>query len=77
VFSYDPMTSTFITLARPRDPDQVLQFGSAVLVAAHGDREILDLQAGHTTVWAAGAAAVGIAVDPAQNLLAVAVNSHE
>jgi outer membrane protein assembly factor BamB len=77
VFSYDAMTNTFRTLARPRDPDQVLEFGSTILVAAHGDREVLAIAAGGTNTWAAGAAAVGIALDPVQNLLAVVVNAHE
>ncbi|MGA8921947.1 MAG: hypothetical protein WB682_02295, partial [Candidatus Dormiibacterota bacterium] len=77
VFSYDPMSGTFETLARPRDPDQVLQSGSTVLVAAHGDREVLAIDGGRTSVWAPGAAAVGLAPDPAAGLLAVAVNAHE
>ena len=77
VFSYDPVTGSFITLALPRDPDQVVQSGSAVMVADHGDREVLAIDAGRTSVWAPGAAAVGLAPDPAEGLLAVVVNAHE
>jgi DNA-binding beta-propeller fold protein YncE len=77
VFSYDAMSNTFKTLARPRDPDQVVQSGSTVLVAAHGDREVLAIDGDHTSVWAPGAAAVGLAPDPALGLLAVVVNAHE
>jgi outer membrane protein assembly factor BamB len=77
VFSYDPMSNTFKTLARPRDPDQVVQSGSSVLVAAHGDRAVLAIDGDHTSVWAPGAAVVGLAPDPALGLLAVVVNAHE
>ena len=77
VFSFDAMSNTFLTLARPRDPDQVLQSGSTVLVAAHGDREVLAIDGNSTSVWAPGAAAVGLAPDPALGLLAVVVNAHE
>lgn len=77
VFSYDAVSNTFETLARPRDPDQVVQSGSKVLVAAHGDREVLAIDGARTTVWAQGAAAVGLAPDPAAGLLAVVVNAHE
>lgn len=77
VFSYDPVSGSFRTLARPRDPDQVVQSGSTVLVAAHGDREVLAIAGDATSVWAAGAAAVGLAPDPALGLLAVVVNAHE
>jgi DNA-binding beta-propeller fold protein YncE len=77
VFIYDPMSDTFKTLARPRDPDQVVRSGSAVLVADHGDRGVLAIEQGRTTTWAAGAAAVGLALDPAQGWLAVVVNAHE
>jgi len=45
VFSFDGV-GTFKTLARPRDPDQVLQSGSTVLVAAHGDHEVLAIAGG-------------------------------
>lgn len=77
VFSFDPMTGTFTTLALPKDPDQVLQSGSTVLVAAHGDREVLAIEGGRTSLWARGAAAVALAPDPALGLLVVAVNAHE
>ncbi|MGH7764585.1 MAG: hypothetical protein ACREOM_09245, partial [Candidatus Dormibacteraceae bacterium] len=77
VFSYDPVTNTFKTLAKPRDPDQVVQSGSTVLVADHGDRDVLSIDGGRTSTWARGAAAVAIAPDPALDLLVVAVNSHE
>ncbi len=77
VFSYDAMSDTFKTLARPRDPDQVVQSGSSVLVAAHGDREVLSIAGDGTSVWAPGAAAVALAPDPAAGLVAVVVNAHE
>ncbi len=77
VFSYDPMSGAFKTLARPRDPDQVVQTGSMVLVAAHGDRDVLAIDGGRTNVWAPGAAAVALASDPAAGLLAMVVNAHE
>jgi len=77
VFSYDPMSATFRTLARPRDPDQVLQSGSTVFVAAHGDNDVLAIERGRTLSWAGGSAAVGLAADPQLNLLVVVVNAHE
>lgn len=77
VFSLDTTTGTFATLARPRDPDQVVRSGSKVLVAAHGDREVLAIDGGMSSVWAPGAAAVAIAPDSPLNLLVVAVNAHE
>jgi DNA-binding beta-propeller fold protein YncE len=77
VFSFDTGTSKFTTLGRPRDPDQVLQAGSDILVAAHGEREVLAIEGGRTAAWAPGAAAVAIAADPLLNLLVVAVNDHE
>ena len=77
VFSYDTATGTFRTLARPRDPDQVVQSGLKVLVAAHGDRDVLAIEGGQSSVWARGAAAVAIAPDPSLNLLVLAVNAHE
>jgi DNA-binding beta-propeller fold protein YncE len=77
VFSFDPTTARFTTLARPRDPDQVLQSGSRVLVAAHGDREVLVIDGSQAGAWAEGAAPVAIAPDQALNLLVVAVNAHE
>jgi DNA-binding beta-propeller fold protein YncE len=77
VFSFDTRTGAFKTLATPKDPDQVLQSGSAILVAAHGDRDVLAIQAGRTSIWALGAAAVALAPDPSLDLAVVAVNAHE
>jgi outer membrane protein assembly factor BamB len=77
VFSYDPVSSSFQTLARPRDPDQVVQSASTILVAAHGDRAVLAIGPDGMTTWAQGAAAVGLAPDPALGVLAVVVNDHE
>jgi DNA-binding beta-propeller fold protein YncE len=77
VFSFDVATAKFTTLGLPRDPDQVLQAGSIVLVASHGDREVLAIEGGRTRAWAPGASAVAIAADPSLNLLVVAVNEHE
>lgn len=77
VLSYDTLTGSFQTLARPRDPDQVVQFGSAIFIAAHGERAVLAVRAGRVSTWARGAAAVALAPDPALGLLAVAVNAHE
>ncbi len=77
VFSFDTMTGTFTTLATPKDPDQVLQSGSAIFVAAHGDREVLAIQNGQVNHWARGAGVVAIAPDPSMDLLVVAVNAHE
>jgi DNA-binding beta-propeller fold protein YncE len=77
VFSFDTMTGTFTTLATPKDPDQVLQSESTVFVAAHGDRDVLAINGGHTTAWSRGAAAVALAPDPPLGYLVVAVNAHE
>jgi hypothetical protein len=77
VFSFDTVTGSFTTLATPKDPDQVLQSGSTIFVAAHGDRDVLAIQGGRSTTWAGGAAAVALAPDPSLNLLVVAVNAHE
>src|SRR5450756_1560961 len=77
VFSFDTLTGSFTTLATPKDPDQVLFSGSTVFVAAHGDRDVLAIQLGRTSVWAQGAGAVALASDPALGYLVVAVNSHE
>ncbi|HKB33114.1 MAG TPA: hypothetical protein VKF16_04540 [Candidatus Dormibacteraeota bacterium] len=77
VFSFDTMTGSFSTLATPRDPDQVLQSGSTIFVAAHGDRDVLAIAGGRSNSWARGAAAVAIAPDPSLGLLVVAVNAHE
>ena len=77
VLSFDPATEGFTTLARPRDPDQVVQSGSKVLVPAHGERQVLAIEPGKITVWAAGADAVALAPDEALNLLVVLVNAQE
>ena len=76
VLSYDPVSGAFKTLATPRDPDQVVQSGSTVLVAAHGEKSVLAIGQ-RTAAWATGAAAVALAPDSPLNLLVVAVNSHE
>ena len=77
VFSFDPMTNAFKTLALPKDPDQVLQSGSTIFVAAHGDRDILAIRGARTMAWAPGAPAVALAPDPSQDLLVVVVSGHE
>jgi DNA-binding beta-propeller fold protein YncE len=77
VFSFDTMTGAFTTLAAPKDPDQVLQSGSTILVAAHGDQDVLAIRGGRSDAWARGAAAVALAPDPSLDLLVVAVNAHE
>lgn len=77
VFSFDTMTGGFKTLAAPKDPDQVVQFGPSVLVAAHGDHDVLSIQDGRTSVWARGTAPIALAADPSVDVLVVAVNAHE
>jgi DNA-binding beta-propeller fold protein YncE len=77
VFSFDVMSHTFNTLARPRDPDQVEQLNGTAYVAAHGDKAVLAITGSSTQRWARGASAVAIAPDPSQRLLVVAVNAHE
>jgi DNA-binding beta-propeller fold protein YncE len=77
VYSFDPTTEALTSLGLPRDPDQVVQSGSKVLVAAHGDRNVLAIEGGTTKEWAQGAEAVAIAPDAPLNLLVVAVNAHE
>ena len=77
VFSFDTMTGKFTTLATPKDPDQVLQSGSTIFVAAHGDRDVLAIAGGRSSAWARGAAVVAIAPDPSLGLLIAAVNAHE
>lgn len=77
VFSFDTVTGSFTVLATPRDPDLVLQTGSTIFVAAHGEKDVLAIQGGQVTAWAPGAAAVGLAPDPSLDLLVVAVNAHE
>ena len=77
VFSFDTVAGSFTVLGTPRDPDQVLQSGSTIFVAAHGDREVLAIGGGHSAAWARGAAAVALAADPPLGYLVVAVNAHE
>lgn len=77
VFSYSTMDGTFSTLSSPRDPDQAIQVGSTVLVAAHGDRRVLAISGGQTRIWAEGASAVGVAADAKTGLAAVVLNAHE
>lgn len=77
VFDLNTATLQFATLATPRDPDQVVLSGSRVFVPAHGDDRVLVIDGGATTIWAQGIAPVGLAADPALNLLVVATNSHE
>src|SRR5216684_4183454 len=61
----------------PRDPDQVVEYATKVLVAAHGDKEVLAIDGEKISVWASGMPAVALAPDAALNLLAVVVNDHE
>jgi outer membrane protein assembly factor BamB len=77
VFSFDPMSGDFKTLATPKDPDQVVQSKSTVLVAAHGDRQVLAIDGGRTSTWVSGAGVVALAPDPGLGLLVVVVNAHE
>lgn len=77
VFSYDTANGVFNTLATPKDPDQVLQSGSTIFVAAHGEREVLAIRNGSASAWARGIAAVGLAADSQLSLLVVVVNAHE
>lgn len=77
VFSYDPVSRSFTTLAQPRDPDQVIHSGAGVFVAAHGDRAVLAIKNGHAARWAPGASAVAIAADTALSVLVIVVNAHE
>jgi hypothetical protein len=77
VFSFDPATGAFKILATPKDPDQVLQSGSTIFVAAHGDKQVLVLQDDHSSKWARGSAPVSLATSEALGLLVVAMNAHE
>ena len=77
VFSFDPVNSGFKILATPRDPDLVMQSGSMILVAAHGDGHVLVLQDEHSSTWARGSAPVALATSDALGLVVVAVNAHE
>jgi DNA-binding beta-propeller fold protein YncE len=77
VFSYDDMSHSFKTLARPRDPDQVVQLNRTAYVAAHGEKAVLAINGSSTKRWAQGAPAVAIAPDATLGMLVVVVNSHE
>jgi hypothetical protein len=77
VFSFDPVSGAFKILATPKDPDQVLQSGSMILVAAHGDGKVLVQQDDHSSSWAQGSAPVGLATSETLGLLVIAVNAHE
>jgi hypothetical protein len=77
VFRMDLTSGEFKTLARPKDPDQVIESAQGVFVAAHGDRDVLWIDGGRTSTWARGASAVALAADHQLNLLVVAVNIHE
>jgi hypothetical protein len=77
VFSFDPMTGAFKILGTPKDPDQVLQSGSMIFVAAHGDGNVLVLQDDRSSTWARGSAPVALAPSDSLGLLVVAVNAHE
>jgi hypothetical protein len=77
VFSFDPKTGSFKVLGTPKDPDQVLQSGSMVLVAAHGDNRVLALQGDQSSTWAQGSAPVALATSDALGLVVVVVNAHE
>ena len=77
VFDLDTSTLQFTTLATPRDPDQVVVLGSRIFVPAHGDENVLVIDGSTTTAWAQGIAPVGLAPDPARNMLVVVTNSHE
>jgi hypothetical protein len=77
VFSFDPMAGSFKILGTPKDPDQVLQSGSSIFVAAHGDGNVLVLQDDHSSTWARGSAPVALAPSDSLGLLVVVVNAHE
>ncbi len=77
VFSFDPVHRSFKILATPKDPDQVLQSGSKILVAAHGDGHVLALQDEQSSRWAQGSAPVALATSDALGLVVVVVNAHE
>ena len=77
VFSFDPVSGAFKIRATPIDPDQVVQSGSMVLVAAHGDGHVLVLQDERSSTWAQGSAPVALAPSDALGLVVVAVNAHE
>jgi hypothetical protein len=74
VVSLQPPTYAPEILIRTTDPDEVVESGGRVFVAAHGAREVDVISAtGARTGWAKGASAVAIAVDePLKSLLVVA-----
>jgi hypothetical protein len=71
------VTGVFKMLATPKDPDQVLQSGSTVFAAAHGEHAVLAIRDGRPSVWAQGIEAVGLAADSQLSMLVVVVNAHE
>jgi outer membrane protein assembly factor BamB len=77
VFDLNTETLQLITLATPRDPDQVIVDGARIFVPAHGDEHVLVIDGSVTTTWAEGIAPVAVAADPLLNLLVVVTNSHE
>ena len=77
VFSFDPKIGSFKILGTPKDPDQVLQSGSSIFVAAHGDGNVLVLQDERSNTWARGSAPVALAPSDSLGLLVVVVNAHE
>lgn len=77
VYAYDVARDSFRVIDRPLDPDEAVQWGPVVVVAAHGSRRVDVIDAGHVSEWAQGAAAVAVAPDSSLNVLVVAVNSHE
>jgi hypothetical protein len=77
VFSFDTATGVIKTLATAKDPDQVLQSGSTVFAAAHGEHDVLAIRDGKASAWAQGIEAVGLGADPELSMLVVVVNAHE
>jgi len=77
VYAYDVARDSFTLLDQPKDPDQAVQWGPAVVVAAHGSRRVDLIDGGRVSEWAKGAAAVAVAPDSGVNVLVVAVNAHE
>jgi len=77
VYSYDPSTGRFLTLAHLRDADKVVESGNRIFVAAHGDRRVLVIEGGHASTWAPNTAVVALEADPSTNLLLVVTNAHE
>lgn len=77
VLAIDTTTGDVSTIATPRDPDEAVRSGSDVFIAAHGDREVLDLRSGEPARWAPGAEAVALAADPQLGLLVVITDADE